>query len=276
MKNIGVINIILIILGSWLIWNGFNVHSKNEKLVKEASKVKDVSAEKIDKKNEGKIVSVNGKIKIDHNLSDDTLGINIEALKLKRVVEMYQWEEDCDEKCTYEKVWSDEVIDSSDFEEEHKNPETMPYETKEYIYSGKMGEFEIPSELISKLPYEKTIPLEVLQGKYNNYGNLNIDGSYLRNYSEKPKIGDFRISYKYTENDEITVLGVQKESTIKSYKSKNGKELYDIRKGNYSGKEMLKKHVKTSNNGRIFSTIIGGIILLIGISPIIPKKGNQT
>lgn len=274
MKNISIINIILIVLGGWLIWNGFNIHSKNVELVKEASRVIDIK-DKVDEKNEGKIVSLTGEIDVNHNLSDDTLGINISGLKLKRVVEMYQWEEDCDDTCSYKKVWSDSLIDSEEFSEDHKNPDVMPYESKEYIYVGKIGEFEIKEDLISKLSYEKTMSLEELQGKYNYYGNLNIDGSYLRNYTEDPQIGDYRISYKYTPNDTVTVIGLQKGNTIKAYKASNGTELYEIRKGNYNGKEMLNKYTKASGNGRIFSSIIGGIILLIGISPLIPKKNNQ-
>ena len=44
------------------------------------------------------------------------------AAKLIRTVEIYQWEESCttddnDKKnCTYEKVWEDRLIDSSNFE----------------------------------------------------------------------------------------------------------------------------------------------------------------
>lgn len=275
MKKIGILNIILTLLGGWLIYNGFNAHSKNEELVKEASSVIDVKADKLDSKNEGKIVCLSGTIDVDHNLIDSTLGISMPSLKLKRIVEMYQWEEDCDDNCSYKKVWSEDVINSEDFEENHENPDTMPYESKEFIYKGKIGDYEIGAELVSKLSYDKKINQEDLQGKYNYYGNLNIDGSYLKNYNETPQIGNFRITYKYTENGEITVLGVQKGNTIESFKSSKGKELYMIKKGKYTGKQMLNVYTKNSGNGRIFSSIIGGIILLIGISPLIPKKSNN-
>lgn len=275
MKKIGILNIILILLGGWIVFNGFNVNSKNQKLVEEASNVKDVKTDKVLKENDGKIIAISGEMKIEHNLTDETLGISIPGLKLKRVTEMYQWEEDCDDSCTYKKVWSENPIDSSEFSEGHSNPEVMPYESKEYVYSGKIGEFEIPTDLISKLSYDKTMSLEELQGKYNYYGNLNIDGSYLRNYTEEPKIGDFRISYKYTTNDTLSIIGVQSKNTIKKFKSSSKRELYEIRKGKYNGKEMLEKYTKASGNGRIFACIIGGVLIIIGISPLIPKKENQ-
>lgn len=273
MKKIGVVNIILILFGAWIIWNGVNVYFKSKEAALENYNVKNVS-NKVDMKNNGKLIALKGDIIINRNLTDDVFGISVGELKLKRVVEMYQWEEECDEKCTYKKVWSDELIDSDEFDKNHDNPKTMPYESKEFINSGRIGEYEIPSDLISKIPYDKIMSLEEIQSSYNYYGNLNFDGSYLINYSENPKIGDYRIYYRYTVNDSVSILAAQNGNTLKKYVSSNEREIYEIRKGSYSGRQMLKKYVKSSGRGIIFSSLIGLVFIIIGLSPILPRKAN--
>ena len=48
--------------------------------------------------NNGKLVLITGALNIEDNLEDAVYGINIRAVKLKKLVQMYQWYETADHK----------------------------------------------------------------------------------------------------------------------------------------------------------------------------------
>ena len=99
-----------------------------------ASAVVSVSSETKDLTNEGKLVHFTGIARTPSVLTDVDFGVGGSALKLRRIVEMYQWEEnsksDTREKLgggtettttyTYDQDWFDRVIDSSNFKELEK------------------------------------------------------------------------------------------------------------------------------------------------------------
>ena len=53
-----------------------------------------VPADAVNAANEGKLVHVSGAVKTGDPISDDELGVQAQAVKLVRTVEMYQWKED--------------------------------------------------------------------------------------------------------------------------------------------------------------------------------------
>ena len=218
--------LILLVVGIGILWSNEGRTVKTQSAISEASKTYiQVKSDKVDSKNEGKLISTKGKINIDSSgdLKDDIFGITVKAVKMKRNVEMYQWEENCTEeddktKCTYKKVWSDDVIDSSEFTESgHTNPSDMLYESEEYIADNvKLGAFTLPNELIKSLKYDKTKGNDALTTEYNNSKeDIKIVGKYLTNVKEEPQVGDIRISYQYTTVKDASVMGVQTDDTLK-------------------------------------------------------------
>ena len=160
--------LVLLIIGVCVLWYNEGRTVKTASAIKEAKKnYTDVSSEKIDKKYEGKLVATKGKIDLSEatELTDEKFGITAKAAKLERIVEMYQWEEKCEtddndkKKCTYEKVWNDNLIDSSEFVESgHTNPDSMPYESETYTAeNAKLGKFILPVELLERLSTNKKI-----------------------------------------------------------------------------------------------------------------------
>ena len=82
----------------------------------------EVSSSVIDQNNEGKLIVTSGKINLINDMVyDEEFNVGVKSAKLNRIVEMYQWYEDCDdeasgkEKCTYSKKWSSSIIDDSKF-----------------------------------------------------------------------------------------------------------------------------------------------------------------
>src|SRR4249919_786145 len=64
------------------------------------------TAERVDPGNEGRNVSITGKLQIGKPAHDPQLGISADAAILFRDVYMFQWREHCDGgTCSYEKGW---------------------------------------------------------------------------------------------------------------------------------------------------------------------------
>lgn len=149
-----------------LFWNeGRAVHRRNT-LNKAADIVVSISPEAVEPANDGKLVHLCGPAVTDETLADSMFDVSVHALKLRRKVEMYQWQEHTQQKekrntggstdttitYSYQKGWSEQPISSADFRESgHDNP-PMPYRSEEWT-AGKitLGAFTLSDSLKSKI-----------------------------------------------------------------------------------------------------------------------------
>lgn len=282
--------IIIFIIGIFVLWNNEGRAVKTQNAINEALKgYTDVSSEKIDSQYEGKIIATTGKIDLSNSseLRDSKFGISAKAVKLQRVVEMYQWDESCEtdddnnETCTYDKKWSDEIIDSSEFSKSgHSNPSTMKIEGDVYVASDvKVGAFTLPERLIDKLSYDKTYGNEKLEEQYKNtVDGYKINEKYITNSvdTENPEIGDLRISYKYATDGEVSLIGVQSGDTVRAYTAKKGKSIFEIRRGSYTGREILVGMTEANKNIKWFLRILGTILVIAGIASLFSPLQSLT
>ena len=158
-----------------LFWNEGRTVNRAKALNEGASAVITVDAAKVDPQNDGKLVHLSGEVATADVLEDLKFGVSVNAIKLVRKVESYQWQEN--EKSTtkrgsggsqettttytYEKVWSPELINSSSFKEAgHENPATRPVDGAEYVASNvSLGAFRLSADLISRLgPAKAFVP----------------------------------------------------------------------------------------------------------------------
>ena len=274
-KGSGILGgLLLLVVGIGVLWSNEGRTVKTQSAILEAKKTFiQVKSDKVNSKNDGKLVATKGKINNDllDELKDDTFGINVKAVKMKRNVEMYQWKEKCTEedektKCTYEKVWESKLLDSSDYTEAgHSNPSDMPYESEEYISENvKVGAFTLPEELIKSLKYDKTKNNDALTSEYNSSKeNIKVDGKYLTTVGQDgPVVGDIRISFIYTTAKNVSVLGVQTDDTFEAFTSKKGKDIYTIVEGNKTGTQMLESMISANKTIKWGLRLLGGMLVI--------------
>ena len=267
--------LVILLIGIGLLWYNEGRTVATQSTINEAKKnYTDVSSTKIDKKYEGKLVATKGKIDLSeaNSLTDSIFGISAKAAKLVRTVEIYQWEESCttddnDKKnCTYEKVWKDRLIDSSEFETSgHDNPTSVQYESETSIADNvKLGAFYLPEELINSLSTNKKKNNNNLTEEYKNtIEEITISGNYLTNVKDNnPEIGNIRRSFNYLDEETVSVMAVQNGDTFEAFTSKKGKDVYKIMKGNYTGAQILEKMTKTNRTWKWILRIVG-ILLII-------------
>ena len=265
-------------IGIVLLWWNEGNNVKNLKTTAEMSKsVINVGSDRIDESNEGKLIATSGTLINEQTLNDETFDIHIKTPKLNRVVEMYQWEEDCttdddgNESCSYSKVWSESLIGSSSFHDRsHTNPSVRPYNNESHQSTDvKVGAFSLTSDQISDLS---------TNGTYTNFNlekvnelKLTVSGTYITNSKNlnSPEIGDVRISFKYNNSTDVSVLAVQKGSSFVDFVSKAGKNINRVMDGVKTGEEMINVIKKENNILKWILRLVGAIMCMAGVGAIL-------
>lgn len=259
-NKIPVLNILLIIIGLVLI--GLAIVNKNQTTAvvdTDGNEVTFAKSDIVSTGNQGKLVAISDKVAAGGNLTDKYFGISKKTYKLKRVVEMYQYKlnEDTNE---YLKVWNEEVIDSSSYDANHKNPDSKAFTSEEYFENNlSLGAFALTDKLINDIDYDTVLGPDEISSLYT--GQYTLTGEYITNTADmdNPKIGDFRISYKYAKDKTVTVIAKQNGNSFEPFYSDNKKEVYSLEEGELSAADFT-----TSTTGFEFN--VNFIISLIGIA----------
>ncbi len=238
----------------------------------------EVSSSKIDKNNDGKLVVTNGKINlINDMIYDQDFNVGVKTAKLVRTVEMYQWSEKCEdsengkETCTYTKNWSNTIIDDTNFESGHVNPDTMPYSSSElYMSNVNLGEYILDVNLLQQLSTNKKYT--DLDEKVAKSKDLNIIDGMFTTYEEEnnPEIGDVRISFLYNDASDISVMGVQSENKFVKFSPEGTNyEILELRESILNGKEFINDLSSANSVKTWIFRLIGTLLMIFGILSIL-------
>ncbi len=176
----------------------------------------EVSAQRVDPANEGRLLSVEAKLRGVGGARDDQLGIAAAVPLLQRRVEMFQWQETCTSAgCSQSTGWSRQPIDASRFRApraDRVNP-PFPFGDRRFLAPElRLGAFRVDPALLSKL--EVATPLQV--GSAQLPPNLAASmrdwngGFYAGLDPEHPTVGDLRIHYFVPSPTPHRLLGVQR------------------------------------------------------------------
>lgn len=280
----------ILVIGSiiLLFWNEGRAVKTEQSLKEGASAVVSVSSETKDPASEGKLVHFTGEARTPSVLTDVDFGVGGSALKLRRIVEVYQWKENTKSNTkeklgggtetattyTYSQDWSDRLIDSSSFQEAetHKNPTTKRFENKEWLATHvSVGAYEIPHDLLSALSgYQPfTINSEMLKTlPYSTQEQVELTGNMIyvqSNASGTPQTGDTRIQYEIITPQIVSVIAKQSVSTLTPYTTKNGRTISMIQTGDHTAKEMFEGAI---SNNRVMTWVVrfvGTLLMYIGL-----------
>ncbi|MDV6028859.1 MAG: hypothetical protein F9B45_01850 [Phycisphaera sp. RhM] len=159
-----------------LFWNEGRAVRTAKGLKEGAKVVVEIQPDAVDPANDGKFVHVSGDVQTNDVLRDDDFAIEYNGIRLKRHVEMYQWNENkqtTKEKklgggtrttttYTYEKDWFPERIDSSGFDEAHSHQNPTEFVFADRTYQAKnvsLGPFRLPDSLIAMISGEGALEL---------------------------------------------------------------------------------------------------------------------
>lgn len=172
---------------------------------------------------DGRIIHVTGPIHVNEPLTETDYNIQVQAVKLKRRVQMYQWVEETienkfgetvasvqteDRSYYYTMEWRDELIDSRSFyiRSGHHNPTRFPIESKTYVADHvHIGDYELGAEIKNKI----TNFLDVTSDTRPEDPSVKLHSGlyYHCNDVWNPEIGDIRIQFQFAGlEDELACI----------------------------------------------------------------------
>lgn len=242
--------------------------------------------------NNGKLVHLIGDLTTDKVLSDPEYNIAIYAVKLNRVVEMYQWVEHeterkydegngqtrIEKEYSYSQEWLPHVVRSNGFDDSfnHRNPSSMPVEARSYVAQNvNVGEFFLSDGLKSKISTFKQLRLDSRNIPEGNKAIM-FDGMVYHSVNPShPQIGDVRIKFEYagisgkTQHGPPTTVSIiarQLNNKLVPYQTMAGDILEILYEGSFSAKEIFGKE-KMQNSVLTWAIRLGGwLLMFIGFS----------
>ncbi len=221
---------------------------------------------------EGQLVHITGLADTEQILTDPKFGISIRALKLRRSVTIYQWEETThqhdneDDTYSYARVWSTSLIDSREFayKNGHSNSlEKMAFKTRNataMIIS--VGNFRLYHAQKDKLDtYQLIAPPEnnqlpvTLENKVRKKGN----DLYLSANPDTLKIGDLRIRFSVIYPMNVSIIAALRGSSFRPYHTRSGGTIDMLKPGIMDANAMIDKEEKYH---RIVSWVVRSIAFL--------------
>jgi tetratricopeptide (TPR) repeat protein len=268
-----------------LFWNEGRAVKRYKTLKEGSGVVVSVEADRLDRANQDKLVHMTGFATTDEVLLDSEFQVEVNGLRMKRIVEMYQWKEEKESRSTkkvgggkktvttykYRKTWSSNVIDSSHFKKPsgHTNPDSMPFRSGEYnAKQATIGTFDLPVRLVRRISnFERMSPgdsadlSDSLGVNLQNYAG----GYYLGRSPGSPEIGDSRIHFEVVKPTTISLVAKQVGNTFSPYQTQAGGSIELLKIGTYSADALFQK-AHTEN--KILTWILRGagfMVMLIGL-----------
>jgi len=282
------IGLVLFIAGfPVLFWNEGRAVKRYKTLNEGAGVVISLPEARVLPENDGQLIHVFGMTATDEVVSDPEFEVAVNAIKLKRQVEMYQWKENKKRKTkkklgggkktvttySYSKSWSSRLINSRSFKKPngHQNPDSMPYESDEFIASEvTLGEFMLSRSLVGKIKQSSILPVADL-ANIEDIPDAEFHGSsiYLGENPSSPQIGDLRITYHVVAPIEVSIVSSQFGQTFKPYQTEAGGSIDMLEPGRV-GAEMMFRQAQQSNVMWTWIYRLGGFVLmLVGMAMIL-------
>lgn len=264
-----------------LFWNEGRAVKRAKTLQEGGGAVISVAADQVDPSNQGKLVHLTGKAVSDETLRDQDFGVSSQAIKLKRVAEMFQWQEESKQEekkklgggtettttYTYKKAWARDLISSGGFKvpEGHRNPGQMPYKSQELVAGTvTVGAFTLSGSLVGMI--RNSTPL-TLGPDYSLPPSLATQGRagggtiYLGRDPGAPQIGDTRISFEEVLPTEISLVARQVNATFEAYQTQAGGTIELLESGSHSAEAMFRQ-ARKSNTILTWALRAGGLFLM--------------
>ena len=281
--------ILFVLSFALLFWNEGRAVKRHKTLKEGGGAVVSITCDSVDEANNGQLVHVTGRADTDARLTDPVFGVSVDALKLKRIVEMYQWKETSERKTqkkigggsetvttySYTKAWSIAPIRSSDFRkpEGHGNPGTMPYESLEQsAQKVTLGAYVLSPSLVGMIQNFQPLPVDIdtrfpqeLQGKLKTHDA----GFYIGGDSASPQVGDMRIFFEVARPTEVSIIAKQVEATFEPYLTKAGGTIELLETGVHSADAMIQKAQESNTILTWMIRLAGFILMFLGLTLIL-------
>ncbi|KAL2091586.1 hypothetical protein ACEWY4_013849 [Coilia grayii] len=239
------------------------------------------------------LVHLSAKLRTAQALHDPNYRVALQAVKLKRHVEMYQWVEyqesrdyveDGEQKSettyTYNTEWKSEVINSRNFDKEigHMNPSAMAVESVTVVAPEVwVGPFSLSKGFVEQINNFQTLSLVGLPLSHVD-PFLTVDGDYFYHTPNprRPEVGDVRVSFSYAglsgegtwpgPAQTVSIVGMQKGEQLMPFKTKSGVILEILYMEELTAEEVFEREHQ-HNTMKTWALRVGGwALMFLGVS----------
>lgn len=279
-----------------LFWNEGRAVQTARSLAEGAGLVVSVAAEKVDPANEGRLIHVSGTLTSATKPEDPDFGVAVEAVRLIRDVEMYQWVqseksetrtrigggEETVTTYTYAKEWQDGPVDSGAFKQPagHANPPMELRGRTMRIEEGRLAAFTADRPVLDLVGGSRSLDLAAdrrssIDAAYPGSQMLSVaDGRiYLGNDPSRPEIGDYRVSYSYVPLGPVSVVGQQRGDRFAAYQTQAGDSLLMVDVGTVPAEKMFSDAVAANKAVTWLLRVAGLLLLALGFSLVLAPLG---
>jgi hypothetical protein len=183
---------------------------------------------------------------------------------------------------TYAKVWSPEVIDSSQFKDPQyvgANPTTMLFESRSWTAGTvTLGAFRLNPAQISRIRGEEPVPvgqqqLDALPEELRTYAHISQPFLYFGANPQSPQIGDQRISFSRVPVTEITIVARQNGNTFEPHTTSQGTKIDLFSLGAISAEQMFEELQQGNITLTWLLRAVGFVLILIGFNMVFAPLG---
>lgn len=218
--------------------------------------------------NNNRLVHLSAQLRTSQPLHDPNYRVVVQAVKLKRQVEMYQWveyheskdyQEDGETKTettyNYNTEWKAELINSRNFDKEigHQNPSAMAVESVTVVAPEVgVGPFILSKGLVEQINNFQTLSLKDFNAlNLDPFLSVDDDYFYHTQYPRRPEVGDVRVRFSFAGlSDEtsrlgppqtVSVVAMQEGEQLVPFKTKSGDTLEILYLEELSAEEVFAK-----------------------------------
>lgn len=252
-----------------------------------AAAVQSVKDTPVEPAHDGKLVHVTGLAATSETLTDPQFGVTANAIRLQRVVEMYQNKQNEHSETrkkfgggeervttyTYEKVWSKALIDSSKFKQSgHDNPAAMPYKSlSEGARTVTLGAFDLPAGLVAQIDNTEPVPFTTeLLAKLPSTAQAQSqvqDGVFFQGKGTpaQPEIGDVRIVFRAVKPQTVSIIAEQTGKSFRPFQTRAGRALEMLSPGSVSAAQMFEQAQAANTTLTWLLRLVGFVLMAAGI-----------
>lgn len=222
----------------------------------------------LDPQNDDRLVHLSAKLHTAQPLHDPNYRVVVQAVKLKREVEMYQWVEYSESRdyqengetktettYTYNTEWKAELVNSRNFDQEigHQNPSAMAVESVTVVAPEvRAGPFILSTGLINHInKFEKLSLRDFNALNLDPFLTVFDDYFYHTQYPRRPEVGDVRVRFSYAglsgepswlgPPQTVSIIAKQKGEHLIPFKTKSGDILEFLYLDHLSAEEIFAK-----------------------------------
>ncbi|XP_047439454.1 transmembrane protein 43 [Mugil cephalus] len=227
-----------------------------------------------DVQNNDRLVHLSTQLHTAQPLHDPNYRVVVQAVKLKREVEMYQWveyqeskdyQEDGETKTettyTYNTEWKSELVNSRNFDKEigHQNPSAMAVESVTVVAPEvRAGPFILSKGLVEQINNFQTLSLRDFPLiSLDPFLSIHDDYFYHTQTPRRPEVGDVRVRFSFAglsgENSPlgpaqiVSVVAMQRGERLIPFKTRSGDSLEILYLEELSAQEVFEREQKSNS-----------------------------